>query len=1848
MSDRVFKRFCVCLALAVICAAFGAFALADGPAPSMYVEGTYHWQDGNAIALYSAENAAITIYSDGNATGYRLGFCHQGEQVDADDWDYYPTNTFYNRAVYENWWWNENDFPVQLQAAVTYDEFSDEDDIREIAGNLNWIACAPITVYYQTVDETHNEGTLGALRASFPLTDSVAGGTPVSINISQYDARLDHLGNIWANVHPSSGGDCVLSVSWDRINKQIVIPTWSLAAGDYDVYVHANVPGFLDCRDVHIVEAFTVTSAYNSGATSSVLGRAYVNGGINIGAYIPGADYIHVTCDFGDGDQPTQFIGGECGTVNFWRGTTGTYTYDVVGYNIVDGGDDTICGQITGVPLTVSFSDEASKPSNVSYTPAVSVNDEVFPVSFQATSGDWADVQIIYDDRDNVWIDQKHIEPLTLGTGENDINSVMFYDCFPYAGRYSVRINIGGYCMDGNGKDYTVLALDANMGDLGLLLTANGSMDNFSVESSRDVQFKVQVPEGATAIRMLCNENNWRWWDSRSFNREDDGNLYFYYNTGFSEGVYPIYAEATYDYPNSDKTNWDDYEGDDWDFDANTAMHWTERSNVIIATVTSPNGTLPEPVVSIDGLSSGVVAVNRGDVLEISITPTSNPAIGEWYWADIDVDHGDGWWEQISHNDWERRIGKIYVSTYNLEPGDYELTVYNDAYGWEGNEVRLTLRVNDAQLPTGPYFAIQDIDNDADQIDTMETFLVKAYVPGADRLMVRVTNNTQNHVDGDPEFDGDSFVWTECKEWAGSYTYALYDMSDWDWDNPDWDHPVDSITFNVVSNGALPNPSLVFDKGVFTGNENVTGSVLPSTGADVYNLNVWRRDSGWNVYDEDFVFGDNENSHAFNLGTLQPGLYDAEVWAYTEGMDAANTHVRFSVEEEIDDTKTVILKANGQTGTLNVAYRQHIDFTVAAPGASAIRLIAGEEEDYRYVDNRWIYDFDEESRHFWDWQFEEGTHIAYLQAYYGELDIDENDDVNFPDTGWTGVSAPIVINVAPGLDVLQAPTVLGLDEEIDQGEALTVRIADNATNDACGAWYWLDAWDENNERVLHANWDDRTREITLLPYDLKPGQTYTFFFFVDADGCVPKERRYAVTVLEGNVPNTPQLKMMVGGSEYNYNGNQAVATIQTLESYTIVGYVPGADGVWIDLIHNGEYWGDRNNNGVGGGVAFTDSVDWEGTCSYVMYREGDDDPVATLTFNVTAPEGDMPSPALTLDGLVLDEETPITGAIGLVQGATRYEARLRYENYDEAADMQRFGPNDFGQDGLIHFSFGTQEADVYIVEVQALAPGYNPGQSKQTLVVSPDVPTQAITLTANGQTGTLSNVMFRQDVNFRINAPGATAVRLLVGSDCQYRYLDILDPNQYWDPTDVEIGWNFESGTYTVMAQARYDELVYNEHNDPEFPSSGWFGLSNAITIQVNQKLGDLVTPEFTLNSQDNSFAQNTFLVATITNHAAQPEAAKNVMGYGLFLFDSEEACRNDWRMRETHWSPRESGVGPVMSLTDLEPGTYWIAVDNGGEGWNGARSNPVQITVTEGACEVFSVAATSGPVGYDIPYILTTDDQNVDSVKLTWMKQGWEEPDVAGFSLYDFLSYEGERRLTDHFDNWEAGTYTLTAYKGNEASDTWTQIGQQYTITLTSTGTMSAVTCHWDNLIVIDPDEDPVFRFRFDPVQDADWYSIWIADINEHGNQMFNYEQNIDWQPNTVYTITSDMLWHGCEFQPGHVYAYGVEAYKRGYARCDDYERMFFAVVESDKILNLPAALTTIEDEAFEGIDAQMIVIPASVTSIGENAFANCDNLAIILIPNENNVAYAESTFSSASVGHYYTLENSIHSVED
>ena len=82
------------------------------------------------------------------------------------------------------------------------------------------------------------------------------------------------------------------------------------------------------------------------------------------------------------------------------------------------------------------------------------------------------------------------------------------------------------------------------------------------------------------------------------------------------------------------------------------------------------------------------------------------------------------------------------------------------------------------------------------------------------------------------------------------------------------------------------------------------------------------------------------------------------------------------------------------------------------------------------------------------------------------------------------------------------------------------------------------------------------------------------------------------------------------------------------------------------------------------------------------------------------------------------------------------------------------------------------------------------------------------------------------------------------------------------------------------------------------------------------------------------------------------------------------------------------------------------------------------------------------------------------------------------------------------------------------------------------------------------------------------------------------------------------------------------------------------------DKMITIPASVTSIGDSAFRGCDSlQQIIIPDSVTSIGDSAFSWCKSLQQIFIP-DSVTSIGDSTFSGCVSLLQIIIPNSVTSI--
>ena len=137
-------------------------------------------------------------------------------------------------------------------------------------------------------------------------------------------------------------------------------------------------------------------------------------------------------------------------------------------------------------------------------------------------------------------------------------------------------------------------------------------------------------------------------------------------------------------------------------------------------------------------------------------------------------------------------------------------------------------------------------------------------------------------------------------------------------------------------------------------------------------------------------------------------------------------------------------------------------------------------------------------------------------------------------------------------------------------------------------------------------------------------------------------------------------------------------------------------------------------------------------------------------------------------------------------------------------------------------------------------------------------------------------------------------------------------------------------------------------------------------------------------------------------------------------------------------------------------------------------------------------------------------------------------------------------------------------------------------------------------------------------------WGIVEIHDIADQGRCVYEYD---DAPVNTPIMVPANTFVAGREYE---IYVYASPFGQEGGSEPGWYENRVtkeLRVVDINDLstLTLPAALSEIGEEAFEGIAAERVIIPNGITTIAPRAFANCDNLIIVEIP--DSVTTIDST---------------------
>ena len=1360
------------------------------------------------------------------------------------------------------------------------------------------------------------------------------------------------------------------------------------------------------------------------------------------------------------------------------------------------------------------------------------------------------------------------------------------------AGVYTLQVCADKTGMDTGSSEKNIIV---NTLQPGGTLKINGTKNAYQTyESSTDVRITITAP-GATAVRLYNDRDScWDEWLSD----ENPENVETWMS--FGRGYYTLLAEVCTA----------QYDPDDEDFDPDD-LPWTLCTNTVNLTFTSPYGALEEPDIHV--LED---TVTRGDFVWIEIN--SPDEIEEWYWADVCVmrvnEEGNEWEDWTNHADWDG-ISLLKIPTLNLEPGEYRVSVGNDAIGYDGRNTEFTLTVTEPQEGTGISARVS-----MDTVSTGQNFRIYVYAPGADSVEAYITQ------DGISEED-----WQDDRSGRGEYDW-------WDWSSGSagwyWITPVgyygddeeaedyrrvgESVGVNILSDGYLTEP-VIHIPAVISMEEDLDGSFekpdaiewetgirLEDRQAEWYNVDLHYVDEDWNwtkLGDYDTDGPEDRNIHFDSSFFSRPGTYRVGIAAGAFALNGAGSECWFVVEDPAaEGEKPVRLTVNGSSDDQEFLSNQLLHMEVFAPEAKAVRV-------HRY-DNGWDYWGMDGSGHIdWDWDFQRGVYSLVVQACYEDFDED-SEDFDWEDLDWSAAGAGLRLFINNPYGPLDQADFSFREEgqNVVRGDWLNVEVFPVANTTRYSLI--VDRVNENGDYVNNYYGRDfaQAGQIRISTAGMDAGCTYGFKVWNAAEGYDANCTDYRYfSVVEAD-ENTG-IRFMVDKD-----------TVETYEKFEIAAYAPGADAIrishdrfdntWIEEWHDsfGFVWDIRN---AGDYVLYAYAT-YDGGESWVPAEE-------TITMHAVMSGEQLEKPAveapafLTWENDGLTEEMLDITVFGVENG--------HFYNID-IVNLSNNWEQIFGSRGTIsegensitfhiptHNQAGSRfyPSGAYRIMVWAdPADGVTGiGQSERTvkeLVVCRSA-SSSLTLSS-------TNVLRNENFTVSLDVPHGSVLQLYIG-DNRWEARR-FDENGHFEE-EFSIG---SAGTYPVFARYSTNDVNFDtldwEHTD--WNHFQWTGNTAPVSVTVTS-LGHLSAPDFTLASD--TVVKGDYITISINSLQGRNE------WYGADVYKCVDPAYEEYK----GYSGWNNGFCFIAIPTaEWDCGLYHLVlgVNAVGYDWYGTD---LWVTVEENTAPVTfrSRGKTEMLNGEGIPFSIFAPDVDLP---------GENPPD--GFINFRILDKDGNERLSwcenkdsvsDWTGEWFRGTYTYHAQA--LINGQWVDADQEITIQISSLGDMAAPEQYFPPYFMYG--EEPLcFSFAESGTYvEHMWYKLLITDVTVDDGRFTIADH--DFEHPGEYTNEDVCFFDGLYLEPGRIYDLHISSWSAKYEPGFLPYCIRTASVSPDSVLTLPSGLQEISDEAFENVGAQLIIVPDGVTSIGERAFADCPNLIAVSLPG-NIGSIADSAFDGCN----------------
>ena len=1026
--------------------------------------------------------------------------------------------------------------------------------------------------------------------------------------------------------------------------------------------------------------------------------------------------------------------------------------------------------------------------------------------------------------------------------------------------------------------------------------------------------------------------------------------------------------------------------------------------------------------------------------------------------------------------------------------------------------------------------------------------------------------------------------------------WGQFNWNDFNWEEAgfNWTATSNQITVNAYSYGQLRAANYTTNLSTINGTQNAItrGEDLVVTIGDLQNENEWYGArivelDGWEH--EYWSWDDQTKTIVIPTADFEAGAYRLMVWADAEGIEGMEAFTNFTIVEPA---------ANGfvfHVSATEVVLGQEVAVSIYAPGSRYV--------GFSVDGDRW--DIDEQGRYTWGlypcWTNNDdvcwydrrdvGTHTLQAWAYYsGEQG----------GAGHWEASEAITVTVNSHgnirFDLTSLPAILTAGV---QNQSVTINLPDHAEGMHIG---------------VYEDWDDITapdgyRRNVIFPHqELHSNKT--------------------VDIPVANLIVGHRIVIDMDAWAYGYAGDGASVSIPIINA--------SGQGATLSIV-DGDIWTDEQTNTeyllVDGNVKFQITPDSGNTLKAVRFFDGDgfwewgnpitpqnhpdwfengkffawcgfhdternravyaevqlNDSDVWITTNVIPIVLKVYGVVGAYDFTSLD---PITANRGDVVSFT-FEAAAGADHYwIDAFDMydRSYNPYTENEPGTTTVELNTLQlspGEYRILGRAGAKPGWQWSESthevRLTVVEGNDIDSSKVWISVDP-----AAPLKYAEADIIVHAPDATEVQLfgnygkLGGSRYHISEDNYFDNYYYAIATINGIGYRSEDFEVPYVTRGQLDTI------------------NNMAIVNNNSTVtrGEMLQVTYSVNP--------TYSTDDTSNNAV----AEN----DDVWFNFEVFRKNQIEMGQAlAWSGKNRQSPAYIPIEDLEPGEYVVLGTVDGVGYDWSENVSRDFTVADTTEPRFTVSKTALLVNEEFSASLyipnaagleiwaeeivngnPTDPWCLDNNE--W-KSGWSNVDSSSRDDLSF-DHDGTFRLFVKERNSTTGEYEVT------------NAVEPITITVTGPSFMPALAYSLNTVQSIEDGMSftvyapaPVAgelvgscQVRVNPMgaPTEETFFKHIPILNNqniiNGELTFNVPVN-KLEAGRVYNVS---IWHVMN---------GKDPWSVDVA---------VAIIDPVKVLTLPAALTGIEEEAFAGVNAQLVVIPDGVTTVGNGAFANSSIIAV------------------------------------